>query len=86
VTRPDGRGGYVLDGLGGVHPFGGAPRLRTFFHSDAGTARGIVLYGTGSTGFVVNADGRVFPIGKAPLVDTSRTWVGRGLTRGVAVG
>ena len=84
--RPDGRGGYVLDGLGGVHPFGGAPRLRTFFHSDAGTARGIVLYGSGSSGFVVNSDGRVFPIGKAPLVGTSRTWVGRGLTRGVAVG
>jgi prolyl-tRNA editing enzyme YbaK/EbsC (Cys-tRNA(Pro) deacylase) len=76
----------VLDAFGGVHPFGGAPRLRTFFRSNADTARGIVLYGGGSSGFVVNSDGRVFPIGQAPMVATSRTWVGRGLTRGVAVG
>jgi hypothetical protein len=86
AMRPDGRGGYVLDAFGGVHPFGGAPRLRTFLRSNADTARGIVLYGGGSSGFVVNSDGRVFPIGQAPMVATSRTWVGRGLTRGVAVG
>jgi N-acetylmuramoyl-L-alanine amidase len=86
ATRPDGRGGYVLDGLGGVHPFGGAPRLRTTWRSNADTARGIVLYGTGSAGYVVDSDGRPHPIGQAPPVATSRTWTGRHLTRGVAVG
>jgi N-acetylmuramoyl-L-alanine amidase len=86
VTRPDGRGGYVLDGFGGVHPFGGAPRLRTTWRSAGDTARGIALYGSGSAGYVVDADGGLHPIGTAPPVRTSRTWTGRGLTRGVAVG
>jgi hypothetical protein len=86
ATRPDGRGGYVLDGLGGLHPFGGAPRLRTTFRSTGDVARGLVLLGSGSAGYVVDADGRLHPVGDAPLIGTSRTWVGRGLTRGVVAG
>jgi hypothetical protein len=27
VMAADGKGGYTLDGYGGVHPFGGAPAL-----------------------------------------------------------
>jgi hypothetical protein len=69
-----------------VHPFGGAPRLRTTWRSSTDVARGIVLYGTGSAGYVVDSDGRPHPIGQAPPVATSRTWTGRHLTRGVAVG
>jgi hypothetical protein len=83
AMRPDGRGGYLLDGYGGLHPFGGAPRLHNPHYGRGDRARGLVLLGTGSTGYVVDADGRVLPVGQAPSLAPSRTWVGRGLTRGV---
>jgi hypothetical protein len=86
ATRPDGRGGYVLDALGGIHAFGGAPKLRSTYYGSADAARGIALYGSGSSGYVVTSDGKLHPIGDAPRVATSRTWVGRNLTRGVAAG
>jgi peptidoglycan/xylan/chitin deacetylase (PgdA/CDA1 family) len=67
VARGDGRGGYTLDGYGGVHGFGGAPAL-------AGgaawpgwdIARAIALRSDGFGGYVLDGLGGLHPLGAAP--------------------
>ncbi len=76
---PEGRGGYVLDGFGGLHAFGGAPRAvngPTWPGSDR--ARDVSLIADGNRGrpqgYVLTASGAVHPVNGAPPVPISRRW------------
>ena len=73
---PDGPGGYVLDGWGGLHPFGGAPRSSsTIYWYGWDIARGVALIkGAGTAGYVFDGFGGVSPFGGAPSVPTTRYW------------
>src|SRR3989442_10443275 len=42
--QPDGRQGYLLDGYGGVHPWGGAPALTRWPYTRTGMWRGAPLH------------------------------------------
>jgi hypothetical protein len=81
-----GLGGYVLDGFGGIHPFGGEPAL------DAGTywpgwdiARGIVLRADGHSGYVLDGWGGIHAFGGAPAVTATGYWRGWDIARGIAL-
>jgi hypothetical protein len=64
---PSGNGGYVLDGWGGVHPFGAAPAVTQGpYWPGWDVARAIALNPGGSGGYVLDAFGGVSPFGGAP--------------------
>jgi hypothetical protein len=76
----------VLDGFGGVHPYGGAPELRTTAAWPGfDIARGVSV-GTGGTGVVLDGYGGLAPLGAAPAVSTGAYWQGSDIARGVAGG
>ncbi|HEY2702523.1 MAG TPA: Ig-like domain-containing protein [Candidatus Dormibacteraeota bacterium] len=80
------RGGYVLDGSGGVHPFGGAPALVASAYWPGWTiARGIELRPDGAGGYVLDGFGGLHPFGDAPPVQTSAYWPSWDIARGVAL-
>ena len=82
VLRSDGTSGYVLDGFGGLHPFGGAPAIPGGYQYDAtdpnarsapgaywhgwDIARGVVLRADGVSGYVLDGFGGTHPFGGAP--------------------
>jgi hypothetical protein len=78
-------GGYVLDGWGGVHAFGGAPPLRAAaYHTGSDTARGLTLQRDGRGGYVVDRNGRLTPYGSpASLPACALIAPGSAPTRGV---
>jgi hypothetical protein len=60
----------VLDGWGGVHPFGAAPALATSaYWRGWDIARGLAVP-PGGGGYVVDGWGGFHPLGGAPAVDT----------------
>lgn len=63
VALLDGAGaGYLLDGWGGIHPFGGAPSVRgTGYWEGWDIARRLVLLPDGSGGFVLDGWGGLHP-------------------------
>jgi hypothetical protein len=80
------RGGYVLDGSGGVHAFGGAPELATTAYWPGWTiARGIVLRPDGAGGYVLDGFGSLHPFGDAPPLQTTASWPNWDIARGVAL-
>jgi hypothetical protein len=86
AVRPDGSSGYVLDGWGGIHPFGGAPPMQTSRYTrGSDEMRSLVLTADGNGGYVVDLNGYVWPVGNAPYVKLSGTWIGTGLSRGLAI-
>jgi hypothetical protein len=64
--------GYVLDGWGGIHPFGGTPREAvTGYWPNWDIARGITLLpGSSTAGYVADGWGGMHPFGGAPAVQT----------------
>jgi spore germination protein YaaH len=64
--------GYVLDGWGGIHPFGGAPPVNGGpYWSGWDIARGIVMLpGSSSAGYVIDGYAGVHPFGGAPNVSS----------------
>ncbi|CAN5601033.1 hypothetical protein BH20ACT2_BH20ACT2_21860 [soil metagenome] len=86
IALHPGGGGHVLDGWGGVHPFGGAPRL-AMSTSWPGweIARGLVISADGLGGYVLDGWGGVHPVGSAPAVRTSTSWPGWDIARAIAL-
>jgi len=62
AVLPDGSGGYVLDGYGGIHPFGSAPPVVGGpYWGGWDIARGIALTPSGHGGYVLDGYGGVHP-------------------------
>lgn len=84
------RGGYVLDGYGGVHPYNGAPPVTgRGWWPGWDIARGIVTRPDGRSGYVVDGWGAVFPFGTnlaaVPPPNATGYFVGRDIVRGMAL-
>ena len=62
--------GYVLDGWGGIHPFGGAPAVTGGpYWPSWDIARGLVMLpGSSSAGYVIDGYAGMHPFGGAPYV------------------
>ena len=85
VARPVGGGGYVLDGWGGVHPFGAAPAISaTGYWPGWDIARGIALNPDGASGYVLDGWGGLHPVGGAAPV-SSTYWQGWDIARAVVL-
>jgi len=82
---PDGWGPYLLDGWGGVHPTGLAPRLSgTPYWRGWDIARGLALTGY-RRGYVLDGWGGLHRFGGAPAASGAPYWRGWDIARGVAV-
>src|SRR5438270_99312 len=69
ALRADGVRGYVLDGSGGVHPFGGAPPLLvTAYWPGLDVARGIALRPDGRSAWIVDRWNGVHSVGSPSLI------------------
>ncbi len=85
VARSAG-GGYVLDGWGGVHAFGGAPALPyNGYWVGWDIARGIALNPDGKGGYVLDGFGGLHRFGNAAPVTASAYWSGSDIARGVVL-
>jgi len=81
---PGGFGPYVLDGWGGVHPTGFAPRVSgTPYWKGWDIARGIALTGY-REGYVLDGWGGLHGFGGAPALE-GPYWKGWDIARGVAI-
>ncbi len=86
ALRSTGAGGYILDGWGGVHPFGDAPAVSfPSYWPGWDITRGIGLRPDGVSGYVVDAFGGVHPFGGAPAVANTAYWPGQDIVRGIVV-
>jgi hypothetical protein len=92
---PDGTGGYVLDGWGGLHPFGigtHAPPPKpnaTAYWPGWDIARGVTVLPDGSGGYVLDAWGALHPfaIGARPMppAPTGGMFWTAGIARGAVI-
>ena len=80
-------GGYELDGYGGLHRFGGAPRfVASAYWPGWDIARGVVLDPSGGGGLVLDGFGGLHPFGAAHLpTGWSAPWVGSDIARGLVL-
>jgi peptidase M23-like protein len=87
ALRPDGTSGYVLDGYGALHPFGGAPGLDAhgLYWGGWDIARAFVLASDGNSGYVLDGWGGVHRIGAAPAATGGPYWSGWDIARGLAL-
>ncbi|MDQ6856912.1 MAG: fibronectin type III domain-containing protein [Candidatus Dormibacteraeota bacterium] len=82
AVAPSGAGGYVLDGWGGVHPFGNAPAVGgNAYWPGWDITRSIALRPDGVSGYVLDAWGGVHPFGGAPALTYSAYWPGWDIAR-----
>lgn len=84
------RGGYVLDGYGGLHAYNGAPAVYgRGWWPGWDIARGIAVRPDGRSGYVVDGWGAVFPFGTnvdtVPPPNATGYFVGRDVVRGIAL-
>ena len=86
ALRADGASGYVLDGWGGVHPFGGAPAA-TGAPSWPGQdiAKALTLRSDGR-GWVLDGAGGMHPINGAGPLAGLPYWRGGAAATGLSVG
>ncbi len=86
AVRSSGAGGYMLDGWGGVHPFGDAPPVfGAAYWGGWDIARGMALRGDGVSGYVLDGWGGVHPFGGAPAVHATSYWPGWDIARGIVL-
>jgi hypothetical protein len=79
-------GGYVLDGFGGLHPFGGAPAVAPgSYWQGWDIARAVVTRADGRSGYVVDGWGGLHAFGGARAVAPSGYWRGWDIVRGLAL-
>ncbi|MHB8614421.1 MAG: hypothetical protein ACYDAL_18685 [Candidatus Dormibacteraceae bacterium] len=76
---PDSLGGYVLDGWGGLHPFGNAPAISNFsYWPNWDIARLLVLAvwssHTNPAGWTLDGWGGIHPFGSAPAIAGFAYW------------
>lgn len=78
----DALGGQVMDGYGGLHPFGDAATLSGGpYWPGWDIARDIVIRGDSLGGYILDGFGGVHPIGNAPAVQTTGYWPGWDIAR-----
>ncbi len=82
--------GYVLDGWGGIHPFGGAPAVGgNAYWPGWDIARGIVLLPdstpTSVGGYTLDGWGGIHPFGGAPTVGAYAYWQGWDIARAMVM-
>ncbi|MFZ5851603.1 MAG: FG-GAP-like repeat-containing protein [Actinomycetota bacterium] len=86
AATPDGRGAYVLDLFGGLHPAGSARPLPTSSYWPGwDIARGVALNPDGQGGYVLDGWGGLHPFGNATPVPASTFWPGWDIARGVVL-
>ena len=71
AVRPSGTSGWVLDQRGGLHPFGGAPKVEITSPRQPGSTRShraIVASETGNGGWTLTDDGQLWPFGNDRLI------------------
>lgn len=69
ALQHNGHGGYVLDGWGGLHAFGGAPALKpSKYVPGSVVAHNLALAGDDAGGVVVNTHAKTYPF---PLLTTT---------------
>jgi hypothetical protein len=84
---PGSPAGYVLDGWGGLHPFGGAPPVTAgAYWPGWDIAKAVAVNPSGTGGHVLDAWGAVHPFGigahpKAPKVTATAYWPGWEIVR-----
>ncbi|HEX3604883.1 MAG TPA: glycosyl hydrolase family 18 protein [Candidatus Dormibacteraeota bacterium] len=86
AMAPGGQGGWVLDGYGGLHPFGSAAALgATAYWGGWDIARGIAATPGGRGGYVLDGFGGLHPFGSAPALPRSDYWPNWDIARGIAL-
>jgi hypothetical protein len=86
AMAPDGKGGYLLDGWGGLHPVGNAPGTTgSGYWPGWDIARGIALNADGRSGYKVDAFGGIHAFGGAKAIKGSAYWGGQDLTRDIVL-
>ncbi len=75
-----GAGGYVLDGFGGLHPFGNAVRRSGAYWSGFDIGRDVLLRNA-SSGWVLDGWGGIHPFGGAPALRGGPYWSGWDVAR-----
>ncbi|HEY4868609.1 MAG TPA: PQQ-binding-like beta-propeller repeat protein, partial [Candidatus Dormibacteraeota bacterium] len=79
-------GGYLLDGYGGVHPYGGASfSSASAYHPGWDIARGIVMRPDRASGYVLDGYGGVAPFGLAAAPLDNAYWPGWDIARAIAL-
>jgi hypothetical protein len=79
-------GGYLLDGWGGVHGYGGAGPVNTSAYWPGwDIGRAMVMRPNRTSGYVLDGWGGVHPFGDAPFVGVSAFWLGWDIARGIAL-
>src|SRR5207302_752292 len=75
TVLPNGDGGYILDGWGGVHAFGNAaaPQWSAYWPF-WDIARGLAVLPGGGGGYVVDGWGGIHQFGSAPAVALGSYW------------
>jgi len=80
VVLPDEHSGYVMDGYGGLHPFGAAPALSGPYWGGWDIARGFDVALNGSNqvigGWVLDAYGGLHAVGSPPALSDPATYYG----------
>jgi Papain-like cysteine protease AvrRpt2 len=81
--------GYLLDGYGGIHPFGGAPLIKGNVTWTSDLARGLVLTADSTRewvkGYTLDAQGGITPFGGAQPVSGNAYWPGKDIARGLVL-
>jgi uncharacterized protein YvpB len=87
VPAPTVHGGAVLDGFGGVHPFGGLALDTTGAPYWAGwdIARSLVVRADGSGGWELDGFGGIHSFGAAPAITGPAYWQGWDIARALVV-
>lgn len=84
------RGGYVLDGYGGIHAYNGAPPASgPGWWPNWDIARGIVVRPDGQSGYKLDGWGAIFPFGvnpgAVPPPNPTGYFIGRDVARGIVL-
>ncbi len=89
ALNSSGQGGYLLDGWGGLHAFGGAPAVQTSgYWPGWDIARGVVLRSDGHSGYVLDGWGGLHPFGTSgdiPPHVTGSYWTGWDIAKDVVL-
>ena len=78
--------GFVLNGWGGIWPFGGASSVSNQTHWIGwDIARDFVLRSNGTSGYVLDGWGGIHPFGDAPSVSITGYWPGWDIARAIVL-
>ena len=76
ITLRDDNSGYVLNGWGGIHPFGGAPAISPQVNwPNWDIARDFELRTNKTSGYTLNGWGGIHPFGGAPAISQQTNWI-----------